>query len=331
MLRALAASTLLVASVAFADLQSAFQDLIDYVQTTSNPAVAELEARAQAVEDEAKLVLSDVGRAETDKHQALQAWVQTYGLVRNFDKGLFQPKLEAAVAEALNRYPGSYEAALGEAYLIVGQMPTMQLPDFLTRMRDYAKAYPSYTLGQQLLMAYSEAYAAFDLAIAKSIIVEGLKMYPGDTDLTAFGESLKHVGQPVDLAGPTLDGAAFDLANFKGKVVVVDFWATWCAPCKEMTPELKQLYADLNSKGVEIVGVSLDRDKKDVEDYVATHQLPWTQVFFPTPADRQTIAAKFGIVGIPTLFVVGKDGKQVGLGAHSLARVKALVQDALSK
>lgn len=103
----------------------------------------------------------------------------------------------------------------------------------------------------------------------------------------------------------TLDGKDFDLASLRGKAVIVDFWATWCMPCRESMPFLAKLNEELRSKGLEIVSVSKDDDPADAKRFVTKGQYLWTQL-----SDASGTTDKdWGRSGIPRLLLVSKDGK----------------------
>jgi thiol-disulfide isomerase/thioredoxin len=126
-------------------------------------------------------------------------------------------------------------------------------------------------------------------------------------------------GDPVKVSGKTLDGQPFDINQYKGKVVVVDFWATWCGPCRAELPNLKNVYEKYHNKGLEVVGVSLDENKDDLIKFLAENHLPW-KILVSTEAHHSgfdnPIADNYGISGIPTVFLMNRQGKVVSLSAR---------------
>jgi cytochrome c biogenesis protein CcmG/thiol:disulfide interchange protein DsbE len=114
-----------------------------------------------------------------------------------------------------------------------------------------------------------------------------------------------------------LDGRPVSLQDFKGKVVVLNVWATWCEPCRYEMPALDRMYQQLASNGVVVLGVSIDVTKGqtdglgnmggDVAEFVKEYKLT-----FPVAVDpEQKIKQRYGITGLPTTFIIGKDGKVV--------------------
>jgi thiol-disulfide isomerase/thioredoxin len=92
----------------------------------------------------------------------------------------------------------------------------------------------------------------------------------------------------------------------KGNYLLVDFWASWCGPCRKSIPKVKELYALYNNKGLEIVSVSIDTDDQAWRQAMADEQMPWKQVFSP---NKDKTLKDFNIQGVPTLFLVDRQGR----------------------
>lgn len=130
------------------------------------------------------------------------------------------------------------------------------------------------------------------------------------------------------LTGKTLDGKAVSLADYKGKVVLVDFWATWCDPCKAEIPELVKLQEDLGSKGFAILGVSMDEETEAVAPFSKA-----AKINYPVILNGSERAPKGWVVpGLPTAYLIGRDGKviQRQFGSKSLKKLTSDVKAALA-
>ena len=104
-----------------------------------------------------------------------------------------------------------------------------------------------------------------------------------------------------------LDGSTFRLADYRGKkAVLIDFWATWCGPCIDEIPTIKRIAETYRDQGLEIVGVSLDRDEQALRDFVQKEKLSYVQVFDKEKA--RAISKSYGVWGIPSVFLVNKNG-----------------------
>jgi len=117
------------------------------------------------------------------------------------------------------------------------------------------------------------------------------------------------LGKPVVVAGATPEGKSFSSEKYKGKVVLVDFWATWCMPCLAELPRVREAYGKYHDKGLEVIGVSNDSEVDALTKYVAENNLPWMQILDkPEPRTRATMTSGFGIQGIPAIFLIDKKG-----------------------
>lgn len=129
--------------------------------------------------------------------------------------------------------------------------------------------------------------------------------------LTAPAAWSLDAGAPApDLNLPGLKEAV-DLAKMKGKVVYVDFWASWCGPCKQSFPWMNDMQAKYQGQGLEIVGVNLDAKRDDADKFLAQTPAQFA-IAFDAKADS---AKRFGVKGMPTSVLIGRDGKV--LAVHS--------------
>jgi thiol-disulfide isomerase/thioredoxin len=123
----------------------------------------------------------------------------------------------------------------------------------------------------------------------------------------ALLKSIQRIGKPLAIKFKAIDGREVDLAALRGKVVLIDFWATWCGPCMAEMPKVKALHEKLNPKGFEIIGISLDQDRKALDRVIARDKIPWPQHLETAPGAEKFTDA-FGIESIPTLWLVDKKG-----------------------
>ncbi len=113
------------------------------------------------------------------------------------------------------------------------------------------------------------------------------------------------VAPAEDFAAPLLNGENFQLSDQKGKVILFNIWATWCAPCHQETPEFVQLYNTYKEKGLVVLGVSIDEQGRSVVDpFVEKYE-----VNYPIIIDDGSIMEKYGpTMGIPTSYIIDKKG-----------------------
>jgi thiol-disulfide isomerase/thioredoxin len=156
-----------------------------------------------------------------------------------------------------------------------------------------------------------------------------------DKELARYGKKLAKkpaatesdlVGKPLELAGTTAKGADFVWDAYRGKVVLVDFWATWCGPCIREMPNVKAFYEKNVDRGFDIVGISLDKDQEALAQFLEENQIAWDNL---AGDETQELATKYGVRGIPTLMLVDRDGKVVGV-AHKLDALAPQIEKLLS-
>ncbi len=112
-------------------------------------------------------------------------------------------------------------------------------------------------------------------------------------------------GLAPDFTLKTIDGQEITLSKLKGKVVLLDFWATWCGPCRESIPHLIQLYKAYRENGFEMIGISLDKgDAAVVGNFAKSMDIP-----YPIVMATEEVARDYRVTSIPTTFFIDKEGK----------------------
>lgn len=111
----------------------------------------------------------------------------------------------------------------------------------------------------------------------------------------------------AELSLPDLNGKLVSLSDLKGKVVLIDFWASWCGPCRHNNPRLVKLYNKYHEKGLEIYGVSLDEDPDDWKKAVRHDKLTWIQVIDDKGWNASS-SSVYGVDMIPSSFLVDRQG-----------------------
>jgi thiol-disulfide isomerase/thioredoxin len=125
------------------------------------------------------------------------------------------------------------------------------------------------------------------------------------------------LGNEIEIKGKLVDGTDFDWKAYsKGKVILVDFWATWCGPCLAELPNVKKNYEKYHDKGFDVVGISLDTDRKKLESFLEEEGTKWAQLFEDDAGWKHPVAVHYGISGIPTVILVDQQGKVVSLNAR---------------
>lgn len=123
---------------------------------------------------------------------------------------------------------------------------------------------------------------------------------------STLGAQAVSPGQPApDLRLQAEDGKVVSLAADKGKVVLVDFWASWCPPCKSSFPAVDSLYREFKPQGFEVIAVNLDERRRDAEDFLAGRPHLMQVAFDPEGKSPRA----FGLWGMPSSFLVGRDGR----------------------
>jgi thiol-disulfide isomerase/thioredoxin len=183
------------------------------------------------------------------------------------------------------------------------------------------KEFPKRDEGYEILLqAAGQAEGTKARNLAKEVATSDASQ---ETKTRAEGllTKLDALGKPLPIKFTAVDGREVDLAKLTGKVVLVDFWATWCGPCVAEVPNVKDTYDRLHGKGFEIVGISFDKDRKALERFVAEHEMKWPQ-YFDGKYWQNEYGQKYGINGIPTMWLVDKKGNLRDMNARGALEEK---------
>lgn len=213
-------------------------------------------------------------------HVEFQRMWATYALSQQqpgVDGAKIQEQWLADLEAFLKKYPKSSDAA--EAMLQLGMYQ-----EFIGRSE------PAQVWYEKLVTAFpdSEPAAKADGAIRR----------------------LTSVGKPIRLRGPGVQGGTVDLSSYRGKLVLIQYWATWCEPCVQDMERIKELYQKYGGRNFEIIGVSLDESPATVRKFLAENRFPWKQIHEPGGLDSR-LADEMGVMTLPLMVLVDQKGNVI--------------------
>jgi thiol-disulfide isomerase/thioredoxin len=208
--------------------------------------------------------------------------------------------------------PGADEKAEAALKILLTEIPPSR--DLLNQTQTIAHILEASGHYKSALAAYDQIAQRFAASSDESLAAQVKEIAP------AAKLRIGLVGQPFTVEGVTIDGTPLDWSAYAGKVTLVDFWATWCGPCLEEMPNVRQNFEQFHSKGFEVVGVNMDAKAADIKQFLTLQgaDIPWVTVTSQVVLDNKLtdgdwsklpMAAKCGVQSIPFIVLVGRDGK----------------------
>ena len=300
----------------------------------------------------ARTVLEVVNKArqlEPNAQEVAQAYafeLQAWDILSAIGEPGAQEKLDALIEKLRNDKQPQLKAMGTKHYVESGikRWPILELAEKqerlseLTNVLTEGKADPSKLRMVLGLMDVLERYG--DLKMIEPVLQAMVPLFQQSSDsrIAAQAELLAGVlrrvrlpGSEMELSGDLLDGGQFDVESLRGKVVLVNYFASWCVVCRQELPGVKELYQQYKDRGFEVVGISLDDTKSKANAFVRKSEIPWKVLFEPEDENGVSrLASQYGIMSMPQCMLLDQEGKVVSLMARG-PELQRLLRDLLGE
>ena len=230
-------------------------------------------------------------------------------------------KAEEGLKGVIETYPGT--VASGSAMVMLGQIFSQigRGADAKEMLNKYiAGTFPKEPSEEGMAwMSLANAnlseddFAGAEKALKNGLAVKGLdpQMKQSAEGMLARLDTIKKLkigAEALDFKTTDIAGKAISPSDYRGKVVLIDFWATWCAPCRAEMPNVKEIYAAYNGKGFDIIGISMDNNRGAFDSYLKEQDMKWRQIY-DGKGWQAEIGQLYAVSSIPSTFLVDKKGR----------------------
>ncbi len=265
---------------------------------------------------------------------ATQANAYPNGLVelQALEKAILQKSKDSALAPyvTFRRVLAEYNARLQKA----GAKDQEELQKWwIQQLEGFARAYPK---------AEDTPDALLQLAINRELhgqlkeartwyqqLATNYRTTPSAKRAVGALRRLGLVGKPLAIAGDALGGGTLDTQQYRGKVLLVIFWATWCQPCTEDLPQITAMYKQHRRNGFEVVGINIDSPGAPIKQYIDQYKISWPHIHEDGGLESRP-AVEYGVISVPTMILAGRDGNVVSVSA-SVDELKKELPNLLKK
>lgn len=303
---------------------------------TDAPAPAAADTKAAETEsaknDALKNIRAQIKEARYEEAlSAIESAAASYGMDDLYGLKAYALQMSGKNEEALALIDESLNAGKGERarlmssrhdiLLALGRLEeALSVIQKIDEEREKKSPWTALTIAEDQLKLerIDDALRSLELAVERGLISKSAL-----TEQEAFKALMEHEGfkslltkmdEKIGLGSPAkpfalkdLSGQDLSLELLKGKVVLVDFWATWCPPCREEIPNLKAYYSEFRDRGFEIVGISLDREREALDQYIQENEIAW-RISYSGKYWQDETAAQYGVNSIPSTWLVDRKG-----------------------